>query len=99
MIIGVTCAALSHSGCRYNLQEGETKASSFSAQLRSDLLKTTIFNSLANGTTSGTGALNFFGESVIQSQFPERGELLEVSICFFNTSLLKTSVSSVRSSI
>src|SRR3954468_9503776 len=80
-INGVTAAALLHSGCRYNLQEGAAKAAHFSAQAKSDLLKTTTFSSLAYGMFSVNGYLNFLGESVIQSQVPERGDEPEVSIC------------------
>ena len=80
MIIGVTSEALSHSGCRYNLQSAETKAAYFSAQAKSELLKTTIFNSLANGKIPGRGALNFLGDKQIQSQCPLKGEEPEVSI-------------------
>ena len=70
MICGVICAALSHSGCKYNLQLSLTIAAYFSAQSKSELLKTTIFNSWAKGITSSNGALNFLGERQIQSQPP-----------------------------
>ncbi len=77
----VITGALLHSGCKYSLQWGETCAAYFSAQPKSDLLNTTIFNSLASGKHSTKGALNFFGERVIQSQMPLNDELPEVSIC------------------
>ena len=52
-----------------SLHAGETSAAYFSAQSKSDLLKITIFNSLANGIISGNGALNFFGDKQIQSHY------------------------------
>ena len=69
MINGVISAALSHSGWKKSLHDGETNAAYFSAQSKSLLLKTTIFNSFANGMIPGNGALNFFGDKQIQSHF------------------------------
>ena len=77
-------AALSHSGCRYNLHSDDTSAAYCSAHLKSDSLNTTTFNSLAKGTTSGRGDLNFFGDKQIQSQVPLSGCAPEVSILVSN---------------
>src|SRR5215218_2448857 len=99
MIKGVTTDALLHSGCRYSLHCGETCAAHFSAQAKSDLLYTTIFNSLAFEITSGNGSLNFLGERVIQSQLPDKGELPEVSMCVFKPAICSSLVNSVRSCI
>jgi hypothetical protein len=70
MINGVISAALSHSGCKKSLHDGETNAAYFSAQSKSLLLKTTIFNSFARGTIHGTGALILFGDKQIQTHEP-----------------------------
>ena len=55
------------------MHEGDTCAAYFSAHSKSDLLKTTIFNSLAFSITSNKGSLNFLGERQIQSQLPLKG--------------------------
>src|SRR5215204_7221217 len=59
----------------------------------------TTFNSLACGRISGNGALNFFGETVIQSHEPDRGELPEVSIWVFRPAACKALVKKVSSCI
>src|SRR5689334_5255373 len=79
VINGVTAVALSHSGCRYKIQSFDTCAAYFSAQSKSLLLNTTTFSSLACGRFWGKGALNFLGDSVIQSQSPLKGDEPEVS--------------------
>src|SRR5215471_4329337 len=81
IIEGVICIALSHSGCRYSLHFLETVAEYFSAHSKSDLLKMIIFNSSARGRISGKGALNFFGETHIQSQLPVSRYAPDVSRC------------------
>ncbi len=73
-------ATLSHSGCKYNLQGGVTRAAYFSAQSRSEGLNTMIFSSFAKGKISGNGALNFFGDKHIQSHSPLKGYAPDVSI-------------------
>jgi len=73
MINGVISADLSHSGCKKSLQVCETSPAYFSAQSKSLLLKTTIFNSFASETIPGNGALNFFGDKQIQSHVPLSG--------------------------
>src|SRR5690606_2514313 len=84
IIKGVTCAALSHSGCRYSLQPEDTCAAYFSAHSKSDLLKITTFSSLASGRFSDSGALNFLGDKQTQSQSPVNGCAPEVSILVCN---------------
>src|SRR5947208_2455023 len=98
-ISGVTIAALLHSGCKYNLHSRETIAAYCSAHLKSDWLNMIIFNSFANGTTAGRGALNFLGDKQIQSQVPLRGCEPEVSIFVSNPFSFKARVSQVRSCI
>ena len=99
MIIGVTMEAFSHSGCRYSLQFLETNAAYFSAQSKSDILKTTTFSSSAFCNISGKGALNFLGERHIQSQFPVNGDEPDVSIFVLRPAACNALVSSVRSCI
>src|SRR5215212_1592010 len=96
MISGVISVALSHSGCKYNLQLSLTSTAYFSAQSKSDLLKTTIFNSFANGIIAGRGALNFFGDKQIQSHLPLNGCAPEVSIFVFNPADCNSRVNSSR---
>src|ERR1700694_2023008 len=97
MISGVTADAFPHSGCRYRRQWDGTCHANFSAHSKSDLLKTTILSSFANGNTESNGALNFLGESVIQSQDPDKGELPDVSIWVRNPAFLSSCVRSVKS--
>ena len=92
----VISSDLLHSGCKYNLQLGETCAANSSPHLKSVLLKTMIFSSFAKGTTSGNGALNFFGERHIQSHDPESGEEPEVSIFVCKPTACNLFVSVVR---
>src|SRR6187455_58508 len=97
MINGIISAALSHSGCKKSLHDGETNAAYFSAQSKSLLLKTTIFNSLANGIIPSNGALNFFGDKQIQSHEPLNGCAPDVSIFVFKPAACNSFVNSVRS--
>src|SRR5665647_1959447 len=99
IISGVTMGALSHSGCKNNLHCGETIAAYCSAHRKSDWLKITTFNSFANGTTSGRGALNFLGDRQIQSQAPLNGCAPDVSILVSNPFSFNAAVSAVRSCI
>src|SRR4051812_43378364 len=96
MISGVTIGDLLHSGCRNNLQAGETRAAYFSAHSKSLLLKITTFNSLASGKISGRGALNFLGDKQIQSQEPLTGQAPEVSILVAKPAACRESVSASR---
>src|SRR6185295_14510509 len=96
MICGVMMADLLHSGCRYSLQAGETRAAYFSAHSKSLLLNTTTFSSLASGNISGSGALNFLGERQIQSQEPLTGQAPEVSILVANPAACRASVNASR---
>src|SRR6266487_6927690 len=96
MMKGIICAALSHSGCKYNLQEDETSAAYFSAHAKSDLLKMITFNSFAFGKISGNGALNFLGDKQIQLHLPLNGYAPEVSICVFKPAFCNSFVSSSR---
>src|SRR5438067_2408198 len=57
----------------------------------------TTFNSFAKGTTSCSGALNFFGDKQIQSQVPLNGCEPDVSILASNPLSLNVAVSHVRS--
>src|SRR4030095_13271815 len=97
MIWGVISGALSHSGCKKSLHDGETNAAYFSAQSKSLLLKTMIFNSFASGIISGNGALNFFGDKQIQSHLPLSGYAPDVSICVLNPADCNSLARSVRS--
>src|SRR5687767_4368134 len=99
MISGVITEAFSHSGCKYNLQCGETWPVNFSAHSKSDLLNITTLSSCASGRICDKGDLNFFGERQIQSHTPLNGCAPEVSICIFNPASWKTEVSSSRSCI
>src|SRR6188474_2355214 len=96
MINGVISAALSHSGCRKSLHDGATNAAYFSAQSKSLLLKTTIFNSFASGIIPDNGALNFFGDKQIQSHVPLNGYAPDVSICVFKPDCFSSLVNSSR---
>src|SRR5690348_1949335 len=96
MISGVITSRLSHSGCRYSLHPGLTWAANSSAHLKSDLLKIIIFSSLASGMFSGSGALNFLGDKVTQSQSPVSGLEAEVSICVRRPAAFKAVVIGTR---
>src|ERR1700744_3383784 len=99
MIMGVTTADLLHSGCRNSWQPGAVPAAHCSAHSKSDLLKMTTFNSLARGTVSGGGALNFFGERQIHPHSPLSGQAPEVSIWVANPAWPSRWVRAVQSCI